>query len=244
MPADLPEAKAVQPRVYGADVLAVDGSYEDAHEYCRHRSAAEGWYDCSAGATPYAIEGTRTLGFELGLGATAPDWVVVPMGNGGTLAAAWKGLRDVERLGYLDELPKMLGVQAAGATPIYDAFTEQESRETPAASGTAADSIDVRGPHSVARACRALEESDGDAVVVDDGAISRAQRLLGKSEGLFVEPASAAAVAGVEEARQRGVVGADEKVIVVATGTGLKDTATAKAGLDEVGHVGGDIDDS
>jgi threonine synthase len=246
VPQSIPEAKAVQPRLYGADVLAVDGAYEDAYERCRRVCADEGWYNLSAGLSPYAIEGKRTLGFELAMQAPAADWVVMSMGNGSSLAAAWKGLAEFDRLGVTDDTPRMLGVQASGATAIYDRFAGT-NHSGPSASeattdGTAADSIDVAGPHDAGRACRALAASGGDAVVVEDDAILRAQRLLGRTEGVFVEPASAAAVAGVERARATGVVDADDTVVVVGTGSGLKDAETAGAGLDPVESVRTDTD--
>ncbi|MFC7195257.1 pyridoxal-phosphate dependent enzyme [Halosimplex aquaticum] len=147
--------------------------------------------------------------------------------------------------------PRMLGVQAEGATAIYDRFVA-ESEDTDAepvdaarvadggerssgeADETTADSIDVSVPHNAGKACRALRESDGDAVVVSDAEILDAQRLLGECEGVFAEPASAAAVAGVRTARDRGTVESGERVVVVATGTGLKDTASARQAVDDV----------
>lgn len=246
VPSDLPEAKAVQPRIYGAKVMTVDGTYAAAYERCRQLSAERSWYNCSAGLTPYVGEGMRTLGFELALEAPDADWVVVPMGNGCTLAALWKGLREFERLGQLAETPHILGVQASGASAIFDTYVpvyDGTSTEGSPVTGTMADSIDVRRPRSAARACRALEESDGAAVVVDDDAIGRAQRLLGDSEGLFVEPASAAAVAGADRARGRGIVDGDDSVVVVATGSGLKDTATTERVLENVQSVPSERDD-
>ena len=244
VPADLPEAKAVQPRLYGATVIGVDGSYADAYELCREVSADRGWYNRNAAMNPYAVEGKRTLGFELAEQAPAADWVVMPMGNGCSLAGTWKGLREFERLGVLESTPRMLGVQAEGATAIYDQFvTESETvpdggtgRDTPRSNDeeTTADSIDVGVPHNAGKACRALRESDGDAVVVSDEAIREGQRLLGGCEGVFAEPASAAAVAGVRTARERGVVEHGDRVVVVATGTGLKDTASAQQAVEDV----------
>jgi threonine synthase len=243
VPESIPEAKAVQPRLYGAEVLAVDGAYEDAYERCRRVCAEEGWYNLSAGLAPYAIEGKRTLGFEIAMQAPAADWVVMSMGNGSSLAAAWKGLAEFERLGFTDDRPRMLGVQATGATAIYDRFVGSDhDDQSVTTDGTAADSIDVTGPHDAGRACRALEASGGDAVVVEDDAILRAQRLLGGTEGVFVEPASAAAVAGVERAMETGVVSADDTVVVVGTGSGLKDAEAAASGLDPVESVATDAD--
>ena len=243
VPADLPEAKAVQPRLYGATVLSVDGSYADAYDLCRRVSAERGWYNRNAAMNPYAVEGKRTLGFEIAEQAPDADWVVMPMGNGCSLAGAWKGLREFDALDLVEGRPRMLGVQAAGATAIHDRFVAERDGQrvadgatagaaTDGAGDTTADSIDVSVPHNAGKACRAMAESGGDAVVVDDAAISAAQRLLGESEGVFAEPASAAAVAGVRRARENGTIGADETVVVVATGTGLKDTASAREAVD------------
>ena len=244
VPADLPEAKALQPRLYGATVLGVDGSYADAYELCREVSAERGWYNRNAAMNPYAVEGKRTLGFELAEQAPEADWVVMPMGNGCSLAGTWNGLRTFEQLGVLDSTPRMLGVQAEGATAIYDRFvtesgTGSDSRDgetaaRPSDDETTADSIDVDVPHNAGKACRALRESGGDAVVVSDEAISEGQRLLGGCEGIFAEPASAAGVAGVRTARERGIIDCSESVVVVATGTGLKDTASARQAVDDV----------
>lgn len=241
VPADLPEAKAVQPRLYGATVLGVDGSYADAYDLCREVSAERGWYNRNAAMNPYAVEGKRTLGFELAQQAPDADWVVMSMGNGCSLAGAWKGLREFDRLGLADGTPRMLGVQAAGATAIYDRFVTESGgergSESPAdrpGEETTADSIDVGVPHNAGKACRALRESDGDAVVVSDDEILTAQRLLGEREGVFAEPASAAAVAGVRTARERGIVDAGDRVVVVATGTGLKDSASAQRAVDDI----------
>ena len=224
VPADLPEAKAVQPRVYGAEVLAVEGDYEDASRVCHATATERGWYDCSAGVNPYLFEGKRTLGFELARDAADADWVAMAMGNGCSLAATWKGMAELDRLGLSDGTARFLGVQAEGASAIHDRFTDEWGD---GAGETAADSIDVAAPHSAKRACCALADSGGDAVLVNDDAILRAQRRLGEHEGLFVEPASAATVAGVERALAAGVIDPADEVVVVATGTGLKDTRTA-----------------
>ena len=244
VPADLPEAKAVQPRLYGATVLGVDGTYADAYELCREVSAERGWYNRNAAMNPYAVEGKRTLGFELAEQAPDADWVVMPMGNGCSLAATWKGLSAFHELGILDDPPRMLGVQAEGATAIYDRFASEFETQTgrhdgscerrPTSDDTTADSIDVSVPHNAGKACRALDTSGGDAVVVSDEEIQAAQRLLGECEGIFAEPASAAAVAGVRSAVADGPIDVGDRVVVVATGTGLKDTASAREAVDDV----------
>jgi threonine synthase len=234
VPDGIPEGKAVQPLVYGADVLAVEGDYGDAYDLCRAVARRRGWYNRSAALNPYAIEGKRTIGHEIGLEADPlPDWVVCSMGNGCTIAGIWKGLAELHRLGVVDRTPKLLGVQAAGTSPIYDRFHDHSGD----GGDTCADSIDVATPHNARRAVRALEDSGGDAVRVDDDAILDAERLLGDAEGVYAEPASASAVAGLREAVARGLVGGDESAVAVVTGTGFKDAASARRIIDDVETV-------
>jgi len=243
VPADVPEGKAVQPLVYGADVYAVDGDYDDAFSLCRQVSTGRGWYDCSAAVNPYAVEGLRTVGHELAeqTRSAVPDWVVYPMGNGCGLAAAWKGFREFERLGIVDERPRLLGVQAAGATAIHDRFSDGADTSPPTAEDhretTQADSIAVRKPHNAEKACRALRASDGATVVVSDEAILAAERTLGHTEGIYAEPASAATLAGLRAAIDDGPVTPGESATLVVTGTGLKDTASARNLVEGVEHV-------
>ena len=240
VPADVPEGKAVQPLVYGADVYAVDGDYDDAFSLCRRVAADRGWYDCSAAVNPYAVEGLRTVGHELAeqTRGAVPDWLVYPMGNGCGLAAAWKGVREFERLGIVDDRPRLLGVQAEGATGIHDRFTgRQAAADGGAGAETQADSIDVGHPHNARKACRALGASNGATVVVSDDEILEAERRLGHAEGIYAEPASAATLAGLQSAVDDGIVTRSESAVLVVTGTGLKDTASARDLVGGVEHV-------
>lgn len=234
VPDHIPDDKAVQPRVYGADVLVVEGDYGTAYDLCRATAARRGWYNRSAGLNPYAIEGKRTIGHELALQSEpVPDWVVLSMGNGCTLAGIWKGLAEMHRLGVIDRTPKLLGVQATGASAIADRFHGRESE----AGGTCADSIDVSTPHNARRAVDALEASGGTAVCVDDEAILDAERLLGTTEGVYAEPASSSAIAGLDEAIDRGIVDRDETAVAIVTGTGFKNTSSAQHIIGEFEHV-------
>ena len=228
VPAGLPDAKAVQPLVYDADLVTVAGDYADAAQRCR-AEASDGALDRSAGASPYTPAGTQTLGFELAEQAPEADWVAVSMGNGGTLADIWQGLSLFERADFLADSPRLLGVQAAGCHPIHDSLADRDASEP---TGTCADSIDVTEPHRGAAAERAIEDSNGTTVTVDDDEIRDALGRLGREEGVFVEPAGAAAVAGVEAALDRRIFDAGESVVAVLTGDGLKDTATALDAVD------------
>jgi len=241
VPADVPEGKAVQPLVYGADVYAVDGDYDDAFSLCRQVSADRDWYDCSAAVNPYAVEGLRTVGHELAeqTRTSVPDWLVYPMGNGCGLAAAWKGFSEFADLGVVDERPRLLGVQSEGASAIHDRFSTPDGGDAgeTTATATQADSIDVRTPHNAEKACRSLRASDGATVAVSDEAILDAERSLGRTEGVYAEPASAATLAGLEAAIDQGIVTPGESVTLVVTGTGLKDTASARTLVEGVEHV-------
>ncbi|WP_416841476.1 threonine synthase [Haloferax sp. DFSO52] len=243
VPAAAPEGKLVQPRVYGADVLAVNGSYDEAYDLSLEVTDTYGWYNRNAAINPFQIEGKRTVGHELAEQTQddIPDWVVFSMGDGCTIAGCWKGLREFAELGYVDETPKMLGVQPTGASAIHDAFHEYDDIDTVA--DTLADAVAVGRPRNTLKACRALEESGGTALTVTDDAILEAETLLGRTEGIYAEPAGAAPIAGIRAARKRGIIDADETVVAVVTGSGLKDTAGAKQAVGPVTEISPSIDD-
>jgi len=154
------------------------------------------------------------------------------MGNGGTLADIWQGLALFNRAGYLPDPPRLLGVQAAGRPTIHDQLSDGEGSTQPDNGGTCADSIDVDDPRRTAAAGRAIEESGGTTITVGDDHIRETLHTLGANEGVFVEPAGAAAVAGVESALDRAIVDQGDRVVAVLTGNGLKDTGTALDAVD------------
>jgi threonine synthase len=166
--------------------------------------------------------------------------VVFSMGDGCTIAGAWKGFREFHELGYVDETPKMLGVQAEGAAAIHDAFHDHADAD--AVAETVADSIAVGRPRNTVKACRALEESDGTSVLVSDEEILEAEARLGRTEGIYAEPAGAAPVAGVERALAEGVIEPDETVVVAVTGFGLKDSESARAAAGDATSIAPDIE--
>lgn len=234
VPGTLPEAKAVQAQVAGAGVTTVEGDYGDACDRCRTMAADPAWIDRSAGTTPFVPAGASTLGYELAEQVQrVPEWVVVPMGNGGTLAAAWQGWQRFTSLEFVDSVPRFLGVQSERVSPIHDAYHgssghPQGENEVQSEVPTCADSIAVAQPRGGRDARDAIEESGGAIVTVPDEAIRSAITTLGRHEGVFAEPASAATVAGIETARDRGTIDRGDRVIAVVTGTGLKDVDTAK----------------
>lgn len=245
VPGDAPAGKLAQPLVYGADVLAVQGSYDEAYDLSVAVTDEYGWYNRNAAINPFQIEGKRTVGHELAEQAAVrgevPDWLVFSMGDGCTIGGAWKGFREFYELGYVEDTPKMLGVQSEGASGIHDAFHENDDVDEVAE--TLADSIEVGRPRNTIKACRALEESGGTAVAVPDEEILAAEARLGRTEGIFAEPAGAAPIAGVERAIEDGIVDRGETVAVVVTGFGLKDTAGAQRAAGDVEEIAPSIEE-
>lgn len=245
VPGDAPEGKLAQPLVYGADVLAVNGSYDEAYDLSMEATEKYGWYNRNAAVNPFQVEGKRTVGLELaeqtGVAEDIPDWLVFSVGDGCTIAGAWKGFREFYELGYVEDTPQMLGVQAEGASAIHDSFHDHDDIDEIA--DTLADSIAVGRPRNTIKACRAMEESGGTSILVEDQEILEAEVLLGSSEGIYTEPAGATSVAGVKKALEEGIIEEDESVIVVSTGFGLKDTASAKQATGGVERVDPDIEE-
>jgi threonine synthase len=229
VPASAPEAKLAQLLVYGATVLQVEGDYADAFHLCQEAVASFGWYNRNCAINPYLVEGKKTGGLEIGeqLAARLPEVVAVAVGDGCTIAGIWKGLSEMHRFGLIPRLPRLLGVQAEGAPPIARAFAAGKNSATPCPAQTLADSINVGAPRNGVKALRAVRASGGQFVTVSDEAILEAIPRLARGSGVFAEPTAAAAFAGIQVAREKGFIGADETVLQVVTGSGLKDVRGA-----------------
>ncbi|WP_132057861.1 threonine synthase [Halorussus amylolyticus] len=243
VPDDAPEGKLAQPLVYGADVLGVAGSYDEAYDLSLEVTEEFGWYNRNAAINPFQVEGKRTVGHELAEQTRddCPDWVVFSMGDGCSIAGGWKGFREFADLDYVENTPKMLGVQAAGASAIHDTF--QNHDDIAEVADTLADSIAVGRPRNTLKACTALDESGGDSVVVTDDEILAAEATLGRTEGIYAEPAGAAPIAGIRTARQEGIIEAGESVVAVVTGNGLKDAESAMRAAGEVERIDPNLGD-
>lgn len=240
VPAAAPEAKIAQLLAYGARVYLIDGDYDAAFDLCRAAAARFGWYDRSTGVNPYTSEGKKTAALEIveQLGWTAPDAMFVSVGDGSIVGGLHKGLADALALGWIDRMPRLYGVQSAGSDYLVQAFERNEDVTTkpPIEARTLADSIAANLPKDRVKAMRAIRESRGAFLRVDDTAILAAVPVLAAATGVFAEPAAAAAYAGFVEAAREGLVGPRERVVVVSTGSGLKDSraamrATAAAGI-------------
>lgn len=222
-------SKLAQAIVYGAKVVAVKGNFDDALAVVIKASERLGLYLLNS-INPFRIEGQKTAAFEVcdQLGWRVPDRLVIPVGNAGNISAYWKGFKEFYDLGVIDALPMMAGIQASGASPIADAFKAGRDHIQPVKDPqTVASAIRIGHPVSWKRALRAIRESRGRAEVVRDEEILSAQRLIAMREGIFVETASAASVAGLKKLVELGTIDRDEEVVCVATGHGLKDPDSA-----------------
>ena len=229
VPASAPEAKVAQLLVYGAKVFLVEGPYEDAFRVCQAAVEEFGWYNRNCAINPYLVEGKKTCGLEIGeqLAKSLPDVVTIALGDGCTTAGIWKGLVEMKTHGVIDRLPRLLAVQAEGAAPLATTFARGDERIDPIDASTLADSINVGAPRNGIKALRAVRASGGAIVTAEDEAILAWIPRLARATGVFAEPTGVAALAGLEAAIEKGLVGRGERVLHVATGNGLKDTKGA-----------------
>ena len=226
VPSRAPKGKVAQLMIFGAHVVSVDGSYEDTFELSQAAIERYGWYNRNAAINPYLSEGKKTVSLEIAeqLGWRAPDYVAVSVGDGCTIAGVWKGFRDLYAAGLIDRLPRLISVQAEGCCPLNRALQTGRPWQ-PMAEDTLADSIAVGVPRNPDKALRAVRDSGGVAVNVSDGEILEAMRLLGRTQGVFGEPAGVAGTAGVKKAMELGLIERGAEVVTLVTGNGLKDVA-------------------
>jgi threonine synthase len=230
-PAAAPEAKIAQLLAYDATVVLVEGSYTDAFELCMSAAAEFGWYNRNTGFNPYMTEGKKTAGLEIleAFEWQPPDAIFVSVGDGSIIGGLHKAVKDAIALGWIDRAPRLFGVQAAGSDYLVQAFESGEDVLTkpPIAADTVADSISADLPRDRIKAMAAVVDTDGAYVRVPDQEILAAIPALARGSGVFAEPAGAAPYAGLIEARNQGLVSATDRVVVLATGSGLKDVASA-----------------
>lgn len=228
VPARAPKGKIAQLLTFGATVISVQGNYEETFELSRAAIARWGWYDRNAAICPYLSEGKKTAALEImeQLHWQVPDYLAVSVGDGCTIAGLWKGLKDLAAIGFLDHLPRLIAVQAEGCCPIVRAVREGGPWR-PMPEDTMADSIAVGVPRNADKALAAIRESDGIAVTVTDEEILETQSLLGRTCGVFGEPAGVAGTAGVRALCRQGVLGERDTVVTLVTGNGLKDVESA-----------------
>jgi len=241
-PKSAPPAKVAQLLVFGAKVILVDGSYDDAFDLTVKAADEFGWYCRNTGYNPFTVEGKKTGAFEIWewwieahrdwhkkdspLDDHPPLTVFVSVGDGNIISGIHKGFKDLYRLGWIPNMPRIIGVQAEGSAAVSNAFHANIEIITPVSATTIADSISVDLPRDGVRAVRAAKETKGTYITVSDEEIVQSIAELGRM-GIFAEPAGATAYAGLVKATGVGVVRSDDPVLVLNTGSGLKDVRAA-----------------
>ncbi len=223
--------KLAQAIIHGARILQIAGNFDEALKAVLELAESNVGLYLLNSVNPYRIEGQKTLAYELWdqLESHSPDFIIVPVGNAGNISAIWKGFQDLAQLGLVSTLPKMIGVQAEGASPIADAFRRGLGRIQPVSNPeTVATAIRIGSPASWKKALRAVKNSGGMMETVTDEEILEAQKLLARFDGIFVEPASAASIAGLKKLLENGVIARDDEIVCVTTGHGLKDPETVQ----------------
>lgn len=251
VPEAAPQAKIAQLLVYGSTVMLVKGTYDDAFELCLEAAAEYGWYNRNTAYNPYMTEGKKTAVYEIceQLHWNAPDVIFVSVGDGCIIGGLHKGLKDLLALGWIDHMPRIIGVQAEGSAFMYEAWRDGEDvlTKAPVSGKTVADSISAGLPRDRIKALTAVTETNGAYVCVTDDEILEAIPALARGVGVFAEPAGAAAYAGLVKAVADGLVSADDRIVVLNTGNGLKDIKGAMKSVEMVGtkanRVGPNLDD-
>ena len=212
--------KLSQAMMYGAEIIAIQGNFDKALEFVR-KISEEYPITLVNSVNPYRIEGQKTAAFEVcdALGK-APEYHFIPVGNAGNITAYWKGYKEYHSLGKIKELPMMMGYEAEGSAAIV----RNERIMNPE---TLATAIRIGNPASWDKAVAARDESKGTIGCVTDEKIVEAYKLIASCEGVFAEPASAASVAGLIQAHEKGLVKVGSDIVCVLTGNGLKDPDNA-----------------
>lgn len=251
VPEKAPPAKIAQLLAFGSTVMLVRGTYDDAFELCLKAADAYGWYNRNTGFNPYMSEGKKTATLEIceQLGWDAPDRIFVSVGDGCIIGGLHKGVKDLMALGWIEKMPKLMGVQAAGSNFLAEAWEKGEDVLTkpPIDAHTLADSISAGLPRDRLKAMAAVVDTGGAYITVSDEEILAAIPAMARGSGVFGEPAGAAAHAGLIKAVEQGLVRADERIVVLNTGSGLKDVAGAMKGVELAGtqpyRVAPDLED-
>ncbi len=241
-PASAPPAKLTQIRQHGAKLVPVDANYDTAFDLAFDWAKKHDHYSRNTGVNPILAEGKKTVALEIAEQRNwqAPDHVFIPVGDGCIISGVFKGFFDLVALGWIDHLPRLHAVQADGSAAIVDSLI-RGGEISPVKANTVADSISVDQPRDGDKARRAILESGGLGFRISDQQILAAQQNLSASTGIFAEPAAATAYAGFLQASSQGIFQAGDQVVVLITGTGLKDIPNAQKNLVDIEPVTADM---
>jgi threonine synthase len=224
------QGKMLQVLMHGAKIITVKGGFDEAMKAVIQLTDEEKSFYLMNSVNPFRLEGQKTLAYEVcdQLAGRAPDILMLPVGNGGNISAIWKGFNEFRELGIVRTKPRMIGIQAEKAAPIARAVKNRQDKIRPISNPqTVATAIRIGSPVNWKKVLRAIQQSDGTAETVTDKEILKAQKDLAAKEGIFVEPASAASIAGLRKLRESGKIDPSELVVCVTTGHGLKDPSVA-----------------
>lgn len=243
VPRRVPQGKVAQLLIFGATVISVDGDYQAAFNLSTTAIERWGWYNRNAAINPYMVEGKKTSVLEVAeqLKWQMPDWIVLSVGDGCTIGGAYKALKDLKEIGFIDKMPRLAGIQAEGCAPLYRSW-RTGSPLAPETENTLADSIAVGVPRNPDKAFRAIKETGGVFATVSDEEILGAMGIMGRNTGVFAEPASAAGLAGLIRLISDGVIQGNESVVLVSTGNGLKDISNALKAAGEPIKIDPDVE--
>ncbi len=231
IPQKAPKAKITQLLIFGAKVIMVKGTYDEAFDLCLEATREYGWYNRNTGYNPYTREGKKTAAYEIceQLDWIPPDKVFVPVGDGNIISGIWKGFKDFKEIGFINKLPQLVAVQSELSNAVVKAVKTSIQHPgsriqiEPVKATTIADSISVNMPRDGLAAVKAIQESKGLAVEVSDKEILEAIKIVARATGIFGEPAGVTSYAGYKKLREEGKIDEKERIVCLITGNGLKD---------------------
>jgi len=226
IPSNLERAKVVTTAVYGGNVIAIDGNYDDVNRLCAELAGTYRWAFVNVNVRPFYAEGSKTLAYETAeqLGWETPDHVVVPVASGSLLTKIRKGFDELYQVGLIEQPPnvRVSGAQALGCSPVATAWSEGSDTIRPVKPDTIAKSLAIGNPADGYFALDAVRQTEGGLAAASDGEVVEGIRLLARTEGIFAETAGGVTVASLKRLAEEGVVSADERVVLYITGLGLK----------------------
>jgi threonine synthase len=232
IPADLEPAKITSAAIYGATVIAVEGDYDQVNRLATEAADEYEWGFCNINLRPYYAEGSKTLAFEVAeqLGWRAPDRVIVPIASGALYTKIWKGYNEFQEAGLMDgELPKMMGAQAMGCSPVATAFAQGEREIRPVKAHTIAKSLAIGNPADGSYALDVARRSGGGIEAVPESTIAESMALLARTEGIFGETATGVVISALRQLADARAIDPDEVVVAYLTGNGLKTREVVEA---------------
>jgi len=225
IPHDLEQGKILSTLIYGAKLIGIKGSYDEVNRLCSEIAENYRWAFVNINIRPFYSEGSKTFGFEIveQMGWKPPQHIIVPMAGGSLITKIWKGLKEFEKIGLIDEVStKIHGAQASGSNPIVSAYKEGVDWIKPQRPKTIAKSLAIGNPADGFYALKTIRESGGSAEDVSDEEIVEAMKLLARTEGIFTETAGGVTIGVTKKLIEKGIIPKDETILIAITGNGLK----------------------